>query len=96
MSQKGLSLAEISDIEFFSSLFGKRMSIKDFAKNISDLNDSDFPKKRNIFDYDLRSIMAILIEKGCFSEHDFKTAAKVFFGICNQNKPKDSQVEIAL
>lgn len=85
----GLSeLTELSNIEFDSELFGKRMTIKDFTENIFALSDGDFPKKRDAFDRDLSSVMGIFIGRGCFSEHDFKTAAKTFFAVCNLNNPK--------
>jgi hypothetical protein len=78
-------LTELSNIELGSELFGKKMTIKDFTKNIFAFNDGDFPKIKDAFDRDLRSIMAIFIGKGYFSEHSFRTAEKVFFGICDLN-----------
>jgi hypothetical protein len=72
---------------------GKRMLIKDFAKNISALNDDDLSKKRNTFHCDLGRIMGIFIRKGCFSEHDFRTAERVFFGICNLNLITEQEIK---
>lgn len=93
-------LSELSNIEFSSKLFGMQMTIKNFIKStFTTLQDgSDFVEKKDAFECDMRSIMSILIEKECFSEHDFRQAAEVFFGICNLNslKPEITNEEMSL
>ncbi len=93
-------LTELSNIEFSSNLFDMQMTIKNFTKSIfTTLQDgSDFVEKKDAFECDMRSIMSILIEKECFSEHSFRQAGEVFFGICNLNslKPEITDEEMAL